>query len=110
MTEVKLYRDKGANIVKGVVSGHTGFDDVGSDIVCASVSSVYFMALNGIENVLNIKFGYGIDDAFAEFILPDDLNDEQTSKINILLDSMYLFFKDLEAQYPDNVKITELEV
>ena len=110
MTEVKLYRDRGANIVKGVVSGHTGYEDIGYDIVCASVSSVYFMALNGIENVLNIKFGYSIDDAFAEFILPDDLNDEQTSKINILLDSMYLFLKDLEEQYPDNIKVTELEV
>ena len=110
MTTVKLYRDKDANIVKGVVSGHTGFEDVGKDIVCASVSSVYFMALNGISNILDIKFGYSIDDAFAEFILPDDLNDEQTSKINILLDSMYLFLKELESQYPDNVKVTELEV
>ncbi len=110
MTQVTLYRDKGANIVKGVVSGHTGFEDIGKDIVCASVSSVYFMALNGIENVLNIKFGYSIDDAFAQFILPDDLNDEETDKINILLESMFLFLKDLEAQYPGNVKVTELEV
>ena len=110
MTEVKLYRDKGANIVKGELCGHTGYDDIGHDIVCASVSSVLYMALGGIENVLDIRFGYSVDDAFAEFILPDDLDDEQTSKINILLDSMYLFLKELETQYPDNVKVTELEV
>ena len=110
MTEIKLFRDGDANIVKGVMSGHTDYAESGSDIVCASISSVIFMALNGIENVLNIRFGYSVDDALAEFILPDDLDDEETSKINILLDSMYLFFKDLEAQYPDNVKVTELEV
>ena len=34
----------------------------------------------------------------------------KVKEINILLDSMYLFLKELESQYPDNVKITELEV
>lgn len=110
MTQITLYRDKDGNIVKGHVSGHSGFGDEGNDIVCASVSSVLYMALNGIEKVLNIKFGSSADDAFAEFILPDDLNDEETDKINILLESMFLFFKDLETQYPSNVKVTELEV
>ncbi len=110
MTEVKLFRGRDANIVKGIVSGHTGYEDIGKDIVCASVSSVLFMTLNGIENVLNIKFGYSVDDAMAEFILPDDLDDEEISKINILLDSMYLFLCELEMQYPDNIKVTELEV
>ncbi len=110
MTEVKLFRDSSSNIVKGILSGHTDFEDIGKDIVCASVSSVLFMTLNGIENVLNIKFGYNVDDALAEFIIPDDLDDNEIKEINILLESMYLFLKDLESQYPDNVKVTELEV
>ncbi len=110
MTEVKLFRDRCGNIVKGIVSGHTGYADIGEDIVCASVSSVLFMTLNGIEKVLNIKFGYHTDDALAEFVLPDDLDDDEIIKINILLESMSLFIKELAEQYPDNVTITELEV
>lgn len=110
MTEINLFRDRDANIVKGVMSGHTDYADMGSDIVCASVSSVVFMALNGIENVLNTQFGYETGDGFLEFVLPADSDENKVKEINILLDSMYLFLKELESQYPDNVKITELEV
>ena len=110
MTQITLYRDKDGNIVKGHVSGHSGFGDEGNDIVCASVSSVLYMALNGIENVLNTQFGYETRDGYVEFILPCDLNDDKIKEINILLDSMYLFLQELQSQYPDNVKITELEV
>ncbi len=110
MMEIRLFRDRSTNIVKGVMEGHTGFSYAGSDIVCASISSVIFMTLNGIENVLNIKFGYEASDGYVEFTLPNDLNDDKIKEINILLDSMYLFLCDLEKQYPDNVKITELEV
>jgi len=110
MTEIKIFRDKSTNIVKGILNGHADFEDIGKDIVCASVSSVLFMALNGIENVLNVKFGYSMDDGYVEFVFPDDLDDNKRKEINILLDSMYLFLSDLEKQYPDNVKITELEV
>ena len=110
MTEIKLFRDRDANIVKGVMSGHTDYADMGSDIVCASISSVIFMALNGIEKVLNTQFGYETGDGYLEFVLPCDLDDDKIKEINILLDSMYLFLKELEKQYPDNVMITELEV
>ena len=110
MTEIKLFRDRDANIVKGIMSGHTDFAEEGSDIVCASISSVIFMALNGIEKVLNTQFGYKAKAGSVEFILPCDLNDDKIKEINILLDSMYLFLLDLQSQYPNNVKITELEV
>ena len=110
MTEIKLFRDGDANIVKGIMSGHTDYAEVGSDIVCASISSVIYMALGGIENVLNTQFGYETGDGYLEFVLPCDLNDDKIKEINILLDSMYLFLKELEKQYPNNVMITELEV
>ena len=110
MTEIKLFRDRDANIVKGIMSGHTDYADMGSDIVCASISSVIFMALNGIEKVLNTQFGYETGDGYLEFVLPCDLDENKIKEINILLDSMYLFLQDLQSQYPDNVMITELEV
>lgn len=92
------------------ISGHTGYSEEGSDIVCASVSSVVFMALNGIEKILGINFGYETDDGYLFFVLPEDLDDDDRKNINILLDSMYLFLADLQKQYPGNICITELEV
>ena len=110
MTEIILYRDKDTNITGGVLKGHTDYAEEGSDTVCASVSSVLFMTLNGIENVLNISFGCEAESGYAEFVFPDDLDDNDRKQINILLESMYLYYKELEGQYSKNIKITELEV
>ena len=110
MTQIRIFRDKSANIVKGELLGHTDYAKSGEDIVCASISSVLFMTLSGIENVLNTSFGYETDDGYAMFVLPDDLDDNKRKEINILLDSMYLFMENISVEYPDNVRITELEV
>lgn len=110
MTEIEIFRDSSENIIKMQISGHTGYSEEGSDIVCASVSSVVFMALNGIEKVLGIDFGYETDDGYLFFVLPEDLDDDDRKNINILLDSMYLFLTDLQKQYSGNICITELEV
>ena len=110
MVRIDIFRDKDGNIFKFESNGHTGYDDIGKDIVCASVSSVTFCALNGIEKVLNIDFGYQQGDGYLFFVLPDDLEKSQRDKINILLESMYLFLRELEIQYPNNLQISELEV
>ena len=110
MTKIKIFRDSLGSIVKGELSGHTMCAEEGSDIVCASVSSVLFMTLNGIENVVGETFGYETGDGYAYFVLPADIDDDKRKEINILLDSMLLFYKELSQQYPQNVELTELEV
>lgn len=109
MTEIKITRDKSGNIVKFVIDGHSEFSE-GEDIVCSAISSVSFSTLNGIGKILKVPFGYEKDDGYLYFVLPDDLKKELREKVNILLDSMLLFFKDLEEQYGDWVNIIELEV
>lgn len=110
MTRIDIFRDKHGNIVKFECDGHTDYAENGSDIVCASISAVAFATLNGIENVLHVDFGYEQGDGYLFFVLPEDVDETQRKHINILLDSMYLFFKEIESQYPDNIQISELEV
>ncbi|MBQ7900896.1 MAG: ribosomal-processing cysteine protease Prp [Clostridia bacterium] len=110
MTEIDIFRDKSGNIARIECSGHSGYADEGSDIVCASVTSVIYSALNGIENVLHIAFGYETGDGYLLAVMPDDLDDTQIKHISILLESMYLFLVQLAQQYPDNISISELEV
>lgn len=110
MTQIDIFRDKEGNIVKFVCDGHTDYAGEGHDIVCASVSAVAFAVLNGIEKVLGVDFGYETGDGYLFFVLPDDVEKTDRKNINILLDTMYLFFKEIQSQYPDNVQISELEV
>ena len=52
MTTVRLIKN-GGNIVGFDVSGHSGYADEGSDIVCAAVSSV----VEFTESLINDSFG-----------------------------------------------------
>ncbi len=110
MIKVDIFRDKLGNITRFECSGHSGYAPSGSDIVCAAVTSVIYSAMNGIENVLHINFGYEQSDGYVFCVMPSDLSEIDTKHINILLESMFLFLKELEAQYPDNISISELEV
>ena len=63
-----------------------------------------------MEKIVNIKFGYEVGDGYLLFVLPDDLNPGQRDKAELLTETFLLFMKNLESQYPENVKVTELEV
>ena len=92
------YNDK---IIK--ISGHAGFDEYGKDIVCASVSSIVYTTINGILNINEetIKFSDG-----KELIIEIVSADSVTTK---LINSMLDLLKDLEKQYPKNIKISKGE-
>ena len=108
MIKVEL-KTKDGNIVKGTISGHAGFAET-NDIVCASVSSVAFAILNGIENVIGVPFGYETDDGYLYFTMPDDLEPSQADRVSDLLDTLELYLLELENQYRDNIKVFKTEV
>ena len=81
------------------ISGHAKFDEYGKDIVCASVSSIVYTTINGILN---------INEKAIEVIDNKDLNIKILSNDSItnkLINNMIYLLKDLEKQYPNNLKI-----
>ena len=109
MTKISVYK-KGNHIVKYTVEGHTGYKEQGSDIVCAAISTIATHTLNGLTDVVDICVGYEVDDAYFECIVPDELSEEERKQADILLDTMYLTFKDLEEQYKEYITIIDMEV
>jgi uncharacterized protein YsxB (DUF464 family) len=85
------------------VDGHANFADYGRDIVCASVSSIIYTTINGILNINN-KSIQVIDD--KSLIINIISNDDVTMK---LIDNMITLLKELEQQYPKNIKISKGE-
>lgn len=109
MTKICVYK-KGKNIAKYTVDGHTGYDVEGSDIVCAAISTVTMHTLNGLTDVVKIPVGYEVSDAYFECIVPDDISEEERKQADILLETMYLTFKNLEEQYKEYITIIDMEV
>lgn len=108
MIKVEL-KTKSGRIVSGTISGHAEFAE-SNDIVCASVSAVSFAILNGIENVLNVPFGYETRDGYLYFTMPDDLDPLKADRVSDMLETLYLYLIELENQYKENIKVTKTEV
>ncbi len=86
------------------ISGHSGYDVHGKDIVCASVSSIILTVVNCIMNIDNSSIEY-VDD--GDIVSITKINDNKI--IDTLLDTMISILKDLENQYKENIKIESEE-
>lgn len=113
MTRVEIFRKNGS-IYGYRAIGHTGYDVIGSDIVCASLSTALQMTLSGLQEVASINPKFQIkDDGFMEVMISDKIFNSidaiKKNEIRILLDSMYIFVKELSRQYPKFIKLVEKE-
>ena len=91
------------------ISGHSGYSEQGSDIVCAAVSSVANNAVVGICEVLDIPASVKIDEkkGYLKCTLLNKLNEKQTEGADVLILSMQ---KSLEYIQNDYKKYVTLEV
>lgn len=103
MTNVKFYHSKSDAPLGFTISGHADYDDYGSDIVCAAISSASLMAANTVTDIIGID-AYAFADDNGKLVLKVPEEDANKSK-DILL-GLELHLKALAEQYPNNVTIT----
>ena len=80
MIEVRLHKKEG-RISAFEFSGHSGFAEAGSDIVCAAVSTAAQFAILGIDETEKIDCEYAVFDGGIEFSLnqPSDIAQSSAS-------------------------------
>ncbi len=89
------------------VSGHSGYEDAGKDIVCAAVSSCANMVLAGLEDVLDIRCIIKTDASipFLSVELPAELDGKKADGARLMLDAFRLQIQSVEEQYGDYLKL-----
>lgn len=107
MTKVEIFRKNG-NIIGYKASGHSGYSEQGSDIICSAISTSLQMTLIGIQEVLKLKVDFKINDAFLDVDLKNISLDKLT-QTNILTETMAIFLKELTKQYPKYIRLVEKE-
>ena len=90
------------------VSGHSGYAEAGSDIVCAAVSAVVTMAEATINEVCGAKAKVRVkeEDARVTLTLPTSCDEEDT--VQAVLAGLMVYFIDLRDQYPDYIEVLEV--
>lgn len=111
MTRVEITRNYAGEIVEFKISGHSGYADIGNDIVCAGISALAQAALLGLDKVvgLNVKLNWqkGEDENFIHCLLPEKMNDEQRKMSTAVLETMCIGIKEIAKQYPKYVYIED---
>ena len=86
------------------ISGHALYDIEGKDIVCASVSSIIYTTVNALLKINKSSIEFNDDGKQVSII---NLSKDEIT--NILLENMIDLFRNLEIDYPKNIKIESEE-
>ena len=90
------------------VSGHSGYSEAGSDIVCAAVSAVVSMAEATINDVCGAKAKVRVKEADARITLTLPASCDEEDAVQAVLTGMMLYLCNLREEYPDYIEVLEV--
>ena len=101
MVRIKILKNQ-EKISKITFLGHSMYDKIGKDIVCSAISSIMITTINGIELLSkgDIKEKLLKDKVEIDVIYNNKI-------VDTLILNMIMLLRDLEEQYPKNLKIEE---
>ena len=111
MTKVVIYK-KNNKFVAIKAQGHTGYDEVGKDIVCATISTAIQTCIHGMLMVVGIKGFYlkrDEDEGDIDFKLPKELPQDSADKCQLLFETMYATLLDIQDGYPEYLLMEVIE-
>ncbi len=105
-----VFKTDGDRICSFTVSGHSGYDAEGSDIVCAAVTSAVRFAECAMNTVLGLGIPFKVDEETATVTcrLPQGFTDEQDEVYcQNLLVALMVYLAELKEEYPNNIDVIE---
>ena len=90
------------------VSGHSGYAEAGSDIVCAAISAVVTMAEATINDVCGAKAKVRVKDEDARVTLMLPASCEEEDSIQAALTGLMVYLIGLRDDYSDYIEVLEV--
>jgi uncharacterized protein YsxB (DUF464 family) len=110
MIIIDIQRDKAGNISGFSCNGHAGYAEKGADIICAGISALTMSTVLALQQLTNLKLKIkknstqGLLECYWSNI------PAETEKTNIIMQVMTIGLQDMAAQYPEYLRISEVEV
>ena len=93
------------------VTGHSGYAEEGSDIVCAGISALVITTENALCQLVKLSPAErGGEDGFLEVMLPEKMTDSQMHDAQLLLSALHIGLENIAQAYPDYVRLTTRRV
>ena len=90
------------------ISGHSGYAEAGSDIVCAAISAVVTMAEATINDVCGAKAKVRVKDEQARITLTLPTSCDEEDAVQAVLSGMMLTLISMREDYPDYIEVLEV--
>ena len=107
MTRVDFFDHEG-RITGFCCSGHSGYAEEGSDIVCAAVSTAVKLAECTINDVLGAKAKVRVKDEQARITLTLPVSCDEEDAVQAVLAGMMLTLCNMRDDYPDYIEVLEV--
>ena len=90
------------------VSGHSGYEENGADIVCAAISAVVTMAEATINEVCGAKAKVRVKDEQARITLTLPVSCDEEETVQAVLTGMMITLAGMRDDYPDYIEVLEV--
>ena len=90
------------------VSGHSGYEERGKDIVCAYVTAVVTMAEATINDVCGAKAKVRVKDEQARITLTLPVSCDEEETVQAVLAGMMITLCGMRDDYPDYIEVLEV--
>ena len=104
MTRCEFFTE-GDRITGFSISGHSGYAEAGSDIVCAAISAVVTMAEATINDVCGAKAKVRVKDEQARISLTLPVSCDEEESVQAVLTGMMLTLCGMRDDYPDYIEV-----
>lgn len=84
------------------ISGHSGYSDAGSDIVCASVSSAAMLTANTITDSFFINADVLAEDNMLKLEIKEKC---ENSDAHLLINALYEHLDVISQEYSENINV-----
>ena len=107
MTRCEFFTEE--DLITGFsISGHSGYAEAGSDIVCAAISAVVTMAEATINDVCGAKAKVRVKDEDTRITLTLPASCDEEESVQAVLAGMMLTLVALREDYPDYIEVLEV--
>ncbi|MBQ3080545.1 MAG: ribosomal-processing cysteine protease Prp [Clostridia bacterium] len=92
-------------------SGHAGYGEYGTDIVCAAISALTQSTVGGITEVIGAKVHHRMDEktGYLQMTLSNETDEETVEKAQILLKTLKMALTEISKDYPGTIRIINRE-
>ena len=108
MIEISIYKNANNLITGFKVSGHAGYSEKGSDIVCSAVSVLVINTINSIENFTSDHFNITEDE--NKGLIEFHMKEPMSNNANLLMSSLALGLQGIQQEYSSKyVKLIQVK-